>query len=60
MYPQSMFLSKNKENITILHLYSSEKLQYITWACFRNEENVISTAGKKENFRCKFLTLLKT
>ena len=44
MYPQSV-LSKNKKNITYFasenyRFYSRqshEKLQYIVWACFRNE-----------------------
>ena len=41
MYPQSMFLSKNKKNIKKNiseneHFYSREILLYIAWACFRN------------------------
>ena len=43
-------LSKNKNNITIFNLktifFSDEKLQYFTWACFRNDgDSVHNTAS---------------
>ena len=42
MYPQCV--EQNKKNITlsqlkIIFLYSREKMQYLTWACFRNDSN---------------------
>ena len=44
--PTINVLSKNKKKITIFHpkiivFYSCEKLQYITWACFRNTSLII-------------------
>ena len=40
MYPQSMFRAKKEKYSNFLSenyfFYCREKLQYITWACFRN------------------------
>ena len=41
MYPQSMFRAKIRKTSQFFsekyRFYSREKLQYITWACFRND-----------------------
>ena len=54
MYPQSMFRAKIRKHHNFssenYRSYSREKLQYITWACFRNVKMGNSTSQKQEKY----------